>query len=150
MRQDVTTGGNSQKPQKDHPWQRHRFVAREGFLEPPLGLAMVRTAAVNGVEQEVEVDEYHALSATLQLSRRFLVLERSGQAKGFVDIDGGCGLPQVESWAAVRLGPPGRSWVDPASQYPVQELLERDAATVRLIAQAFQQALVDVDSRSHV
>ena len=111
---------------------------------------MVRTAAVNRVEQEIEVNEYHALSATLQLSRCFLVLQRSGQAEGFVDIDGGRSPPQVESGATVRLGPPGRNRVDPTSQYPIQELPERDAATVRLIAQAFQQALVDVNSCSHV
>ena len=111
---------------------------------------MVRTAGVDGVEQEVEVDEYHALFAALQLSRRFLVLENSGQAESFVEIDGGRGPPQVERGATVRLGPPGRSWVDPASQYPIQELFERDAATVCFIAQAFQQALVDIDSGPHV
>ena len=110
---------------------------------------MVRTAAVDRVEQEVEVDEYHALSAALQLSRRFLVLHCSGQVEGFVEIDVWRWPPQVESWATVRLGPPGRSWVDPAAQYPIQELLERNAATVRLIAQTFQQALVNVNGRSH-
>lgn len=89
MRQDVTTGGDSQEPQYDHPWQRHRFVAREGFLEPLLGFAMLRTAAVDGVEQEVEVDENHALFAALQLSRSLLVLESGDQAEGLVQIDGG-------------------------------------------------------------
>jgi hypothetical protein len=111
---------------------------------------MVRTAGVDRIEQEVEIDEYHALFPALQFSRRLLVLENSGQAEGFVEIDSGRRPAQVERGTTVPPGPSGRSRVHPTSQHPIQELFERHTPTVCLIAQAFQQALVNIYGSSHV
>src|SRR5688572_2628681 len=58
----------TKKGQQDAPLESYRFGARESSFKPVLGLAMLRGVFVDGIEQDVRVDQLHFRRLSLRAS----------------------------------------------------------------------------------
>jgi hypothetical protein len=112
-----------------------------------------RTVAVDRLEEQIEIEDFHELPARLlaerELAGGLLVLQRRGEAQRFVEVYAGDWRTHRVAGTAIPRTPRWGSLVEAAPQEAVEQLLHRDPTLPCRHAESFQEAGIDIDSGAH-